>query len=67
MIENVHCCGNSWYQLRYFLLWGDFVVSDGFVELCDKVINVIPKELLRVGLAGELKLTIVMDVLETFS
>ena len=67
MIKNVHCCSNSWYQLRYFLLWGDFAVSDGFIDLCDKVINVVPKELLRVGLTGEPKLTVVMDVLETFT
>ena len=49
-----------------FLLLGDFIVSNGFVNLCNELINVDPKELLCIGLEGELKFTIVMDVLETF-
>lgn len=48
-----------------FFTLGDFPVSDGFVNPCNKLINVRPKELLCIGLKGNLKLTIVIDVLET--
>lgn len=52
VIDYVHCGRNAWYQLRHFGLRRDFVRCDGFVNLCNKPSDVVPKQLLCVGVCG---------------